>query len=291
VESLCSGSFDFNYLYGMSNQPIGVFDSGYGGLTVFKSIVAQLPAYDYLYLGDNARSPYGPRSFETVYAYTLQCVRWFFDQGCPLVILACNTASAKALRTIQQKDLPLMGDSNRRVLGVIRPTTEVIGNYTTTGKVGILGTKGTIVSNSYPIEIEKFWPGLQVYQQACPMWVPLVENNEHLGDGADYFVKEYLQQLFDQCSDIDTLLLACTHYPLLKQKITQWAPAGIQLVSQGDIVAQSLQAYITRHPAMKQRISAGGQRHFFTTDDVENFNEKASIFFGEKVSSSHAVIY
>lgn len=275
----------------MSNQPIGVFDSGYGGLTVFKSIVAQLPAYDYLYLGDNARSPYGPRSFETVYAYTLQCVRWFFDQGCPLVILACNTASAKALRTIQQKDLPLMGDSNRRVLGVIRPTTEVIGNYTTTGKVGILGTKGTIVSNSYPIEIEKFWPGLQVYQQACPMWVPLVENNEHLGDGADYFVQEYLQQLFARCSTIDALLLACTHYPLLKQKIAQWAPAGIQLVSQGDIVAQSLQAYLTRHPAMKQSISAGGQRHFFTTDDVENFNEKASIFFGEKVSSSHAVIY
>ena len=275
----------------MNQHPIGIFDSGYGGLTVFKAIASHLPQYDYLYLGDNARSPYGPRSFETVYAYALQCVRWFFEQGCPLVILACNTASAKALRTIQQKDLPLMNDSSKRVLGVIRPTTEVIGNYTATGKVGILGTQGTVVSNSYPIEIEKFWPALEVYQQACPMWVPLVENNEHLNDGADYFVQEYLQQLFAQCDDIDTLLLACTHYPLLQEKIAHWAPKSVQIVSQGDIVANSLVQYLERHPAMQQRITANGKRQFFTTDDVANFNEKATIFFGAKVASQHASIY
>jgi glutamate racemase len=287
VESHCSGSFEHHHFMRMSHQPIGIFDSGYGGLTVFKSIVAQLPQYDYLYLGDNARSPYGPRSFETVYAYTLQCVQWFFEQGCPLVILACNTASAKALRSIQQKDLPQMADPTRRVLGVIRPTTEIIGQYSNTGKVGVLGTKGTVVSNSYPIEIAKFWPKLEVYQQACPMWVPLVENNEHLGDGSDYFVQEYLQQLFEQDADIDTLLLACTHYPLLQQKIAQWAPVGTTIVSQGNIVADSLIQYLQRHPQMEQRISKAGKRAFFTTDDVADFDEKASIFYGEKVSSSH----
>lgn len=269
----------------MSNQPIGVFDSGYGGLTVFKSIVEQLPQYDYLYLGDNARSPYGPRSFETVYAYTLQCVQWFFEQGCPLVILACNTASAKALRSIQQKDLPLMEDPTRRVLGVIRPTTEVIGQYSTTGKVGVLGTKGTVVSNSYPIEIAKFWPRLSVYQQACPMWVPLVENNEHNGDGADYFVQEYLSELFRQDADIDTLLLACTHYPLLRAKIEKFAPAGVSIIGQGEIVAQGLKDYLERHPQMKQRISEKGSRRFFTTDDTADFDEHASVFYGSSVKS------
>ncbi|HSC54168.1 MAG TPA: glutamate racemase [Phnomibacter sp.] len=271
----------------MSYAPIGIFDSGYGGLTVFKSIVEKLPAYDYLYLGDNARSPYGTRSFDTVYAYTLQCVQWFFEQGCPLVILACNTASAKALRSIQRNDLPKMADTSRRVLGVIRPTTELIGSYTKTGKVGVLGTKGTVASDSYPIEIAKFWPEVKVYQQACPMWVPLVENNEHLGSGADYFVQEYLQQLLAQDAEIDTLLLACTHYPLLEQKIAQWAPAGTTIVSQGNIVADSLQQYLQRHQPLEQRISKAGQRVFFTTDDVANFDENASIFFGEKVSSHH----
>ncbi|MCC6760964.1 MAG: glutamate racemase [Chitinophagaceae bacterium] len=268
-------------------SPIGVFDSGFGGLTVFKSIVQQLPQYDYLYLGDNARSPYGPRSFDTVYEYTLQCVQWFFAQGCPLVILACNTASAKALRTIQQHDLPKMPDSGNRVLGVIRPTTEIIGQFSQTGKVGILGTKGTVTSNSYPIEIEKFWPQLQVYQQACPMWVPLVENNEHNGDGADFFVQEYLQQLLAQDAEIDTLLLACTHYPLLHKKIQQYAPTGTRIVAQGDIVANSLVAYLQRHPQMEQRISKHALRHFYTTDDTRSFDEQASVFYGTAVQSQH----
>ena len=271
----------------MATAPIGIFDSGYGGLTVFRSIVQQLPQYDYLYLGDNARSPYGPRSFETVYQYTLQCVEWFFRQGCPLVILACNTASAKALRTIQQKDLPQMPDPTRRVLGVIRPTTEVIGRYTKSGKVGILGTRGTEQSDSYPIEIGKFWPGLQVYQQACPMWVPLVENNEHLGDGADYFVQEYLQALYRQDQDIDTLLLACTHYPLLQSKIAQYARPGSTILGQGEIVAASLADYLQRHPEMEQRLSKAGQRQFFTTDDPAGFDAHASIFYGSPVQSAH----
>ncbi len=269
----------------MPNQPIGIFDSGYGGLTVFKSIVEKMPQYDYLYLGDNARSPYGPRSFETVYAYTLQCVQWFFEQGCPLVILACNTASAKALRTIQQKDLPNMNDPSRRVLGVIRPTAEVIGQYSKTGKVGVLGTKGTVVSNSYPIEIEKIWPPLQVYQQACPMWVPLVENNEHLGDGADYFVQEYLQQLFAQDADIDTLLLACTHYPLLQSKIEEFAPLGVKVIGQGEIVAHALNDYLQRHSEMEIRISKQGGRQFFTTDDAVDFDTHASVFYGQEVQA------
>ena len=267
--------------------PIGVFDSGYGGLTVFKSMVEQLPQYDYVYLGDNARSPYGPRSFDTVYEYTWQCVQWFFAQGCPLVILACNTASAKALRSIQQKNLPQLSDPSRRVLGVIRPTTEIIGRYSQTGKVGILGTKGTVTSDSYPIEIAKFWPQLHVYQQACPMWVPLVENNEHNSEGADFFVQEYLQQLMAQCPDIDTLLLACTHYPLLENKIRQYAAPGTRIVAQGDIVANSLVDYLQRHPEMAQRISTGGSRRFFTTDDTRSFDEQASVFYGAAVQSQH----
>src|ERR1700730_8246242 len=201
-------------------HPIGVFDSGYGGLTVLKELVGRLPEYDYIYLGDNARAPYGNRSFETVYQYTLQSVQWLFHQGCPLVILACNTASAKALRTIQQTDLPRIAPG-KRVLGVIRPTTEVIGNYTRSGNVGILATRGTVVSQSYPIEIAKFYPQLHVYQQACPLWVPLIENNEHDKPGADYFVKEYMDQLTKQHPDIATVLLACTHYPLLKDKIAR----------------------------------------------------------------------
>lgn len=271
----------------MQTAPIGIFDSGYGGLTVFRSIAAQLPQYDYLYLGDNARSPYGPRSFETVYEYTLQCVQWFFAQGCPLVILACNTASAKALRTIQQQDLPKMADASRRVLGVIRPTTEIIGRHTRSGKVGILGTKGTVQSNSYPIEIEKFWPQLKVFQQSCPMWVPLVENNEHLGDGADYFVQEYLEALYQQDAEIDTLLLACTHYPLLQSKIEQFARPGSTIIGQGEIVANSLADYLQRHKEMEQRISQQGQRRFFTTDDTTSFDEQATVFYGQPVRSAH----
>ena len=207
------------------HTPIGVFDSGYGGLTVLKDIVAKLPQFDYLYLGDNARTPYGTRSFDTVYQYTLQCVRWFFQQGCPLVILACNTASAKALRTIQQQDLPLF-DSYKRVLGVIRPSSETIGQYTRSKKVGLLATRGTVQSQSYIIEMEKFFPEVQVFQQACPLWVPLIENNEYDNPGADYFIKKNIDQLLMQDENIDTILLACTHYPLLLSKIQSLCFAG-----------------------------------------------------------------
>ncbi len=269
-----------------AQHPIGVFDSGYGGLTILKELVNILPQYDYLYMGDNARAPYGPRSFDTVYQYTLQCVKWFFDQGCELVVLACNTASAKALRTIQQKDLAGI-DPNKRVLGVIRPTTEVIGQYSKSGAVGILGTRGTVVSESYPIEIAKFFPSLKVYQEACPMWVPLVENNEYNKPGADYFIQQHLDRLFKQSSAIDTLLLACTHYPLLIDKIKSFAPAGTTILSQGNIVAASLKEYLERHPAMDQRCSKQGTRTFYTTDSVVDFDNHASIFFGENLQSRH----
>src|SRR5688500_1448077 len=229
---------------------IGVFDSGYGGLTVLKEIINTLPEYDYIYLGDNARAPYGNRSFETVYHYTLQCVQWFFSQGCSLVILACNTASAKALRTIQQIDLPSIAPDNR-VLGVIRPTTEIIGNFSETGNVGILATNGTVASQSYPVEIAKFFPRLKVYQEACPMWVPLVENNEYESHGADFFVKKHIHNIFAKGRMIDVLLLACTHYPLLKKKIGEYVPVGVKLISQGEIVATSLVEYLQRHTEME----------------------------------------
>jgi glutamate racemase len=270
----------------MKKTAIGVFDSGYGGLTVLKEIVKQLPDYDYMYLGDNARAPYGPRSFETVYQYTLQCVEWFFAQGCELVILACNTASAKALRSIQQKDLPKL-DAHKRVLGVIRPSTEIIGNYSHTGTVGILGTTGTVLSDSYPIEIHKFFPHLKVYQQACAMWVPLIENGEFNSPGADYFVKKYLDQLLAQSAAIDTILLACTHYPLLMDKIKQHLPAGIEVVSQGEIVAKSLAQYLDNHQDMSKRISRTGSLQFFTTDSAADFDNHASLFFGKEVKSTH----
>jgi glutamate racemase len=271
-------------------SPIGIFDSGYGGLTVFREIAARLPQYDYIYLGDNARSPYGTRSYQTVYQYTLQAVNWFFSRGCPLVILACNTASAKALRSIQQNDLPRMKDPSRRILGVIRPTTEVIGNFTQTNKVGVMATNGTVSSGSYPIEIHKFWPGIEVYQQACPMWVPLVENNEYENEGADYFIKKYVDQLLRQGEGVDTILLACTHYPLLKEKIAKYLPAGMTLLSQGEIVAESLANYLQRHPEMESRISKQGQTSFFTTDNTDDFNEKATVFFGKKIDSKPALL-
>jgi len=267
-------------------QPIGVFDSGYGGLTVLKEIVKALPGYDYIYLGDNARAPYGTRSFDTVYRYTLQSVEWLFSQGCPLVILACNTASAKALRTIQQVNLPEMHTSNK-VLGIIRPTTEVIGNYTSTGAVGILATTGTVQSDSYRIEIEKFFPDIRVYQEACPMWVPLVENNEHESKGADYFIKKNIDELVSLSPDIDTILLACTHYPLLLKKIREHVSADIKVIPQGDIVARSLADYLVRHPEVAGRCSTGGSYKFFTTDDVNDFDNHASLFFGQPVRSRH----
>jgi glutamate racemase len=271
-------------------HPIGVFDSGYGGLTVLKALADRLPQYDYIYLGDNARAPYGNRSFETVYQYTLQSVQWLFDQGCPLVVLACNTASAKALRTIQQMDLPRMAPDNR-VLGVIRPTTEVVGRYTKTGDVGVLATRGTVLSESYPIEIAKFFPDVQVFQQACPLWVPLIENNEHDKPGADYFVKAYTDQLMAQSPQIDTVLLACTHYPLLREKIAACLPAGSQLISQGEIVADSLADYLLRHPEMEDRISkSGSSPRFYTTDSTEDFDNHAGIFYGRFLRSTHVLL-
>ena len=268
------------------SSPIGIFDSGYGGLTVFKSIRQLLPQYDYIYLGDNARAPYGHRSFATVHEYTLECVEWFFEMGCPLVILACNTASAKALRTIQRQDLPLI-DSSRRVLGVIRPSAEVIGNYTKTGHVGILGTQGTVASGSYLIEIERFFPGYKVHQLACPMWVPLIENNAYNGPGADYFVKKYLDELLAMSPSIDTILLACTHYPLLMDKIKSYLPPHIQVIAQGDIVATSLASYLDRHPEIQLKLTQQSITRFFTTDDPADFNENASIFFGEPIQAYH----
>ena len=274
----------------MSNtQPIGFFDSGYGGLTVLKEVVAKLPEYDYIYLGDNARAPYGPRSFETVYQYTLQSVQWLFAQGCPLIVLACNTASAKALRTIQQIDLPRIAPDNR-ILGVIRPTAEVIGNYSKSGRIGVLGTRGTVNSGSYLLEIAKFFPGNVVFQQACPLWVPLVENNEHDNPGADYFVHEYMEALLSQSPDIDTVLLACTHYPLLRSKIAQYMPEGGQLIGQGEIVAESLADYLQRHPEIATRCTKGGERRFFTTDSSEDFDNHASIFYGKPLQSEHIVL-
>lgn len=251
-----------------------------------REIVKRLPRYDYIYLGDNARAPYGPRSFETVYRYTLQCVKWFFAKGCPLVVLACNTASAKALRTIQQNDLPKI-DPQKRVLGVIRPTTEVIGNYSHSNNVGILATAGTVNSMSYVIEIEKFFPEVKVYQQACPMWVPLVENEEHDTAGADFFVKKYINELLDQSSMIDTILLACTHYPLMLDKIREFTPAVINILSQGQVVADSLAGYLNRHPEIEKKLSLGGGHHFYTTDSTEDFDRHAANFYGAEIKSIH----
>ena len=267
-------------------KPIGVFDSGFGGLTVLKEIVKQLPNYDYLYLGDNARAPYGSRSFETVYEYTLECVKQLFAMDCELVILACNTASAKALRNIQQHDLPKIAPE-KRVLGVIRPTTEVVGKLSKTGHVGVLGTTGTITSNSYPIEIEKFYPNITVHQEACPMWVPIVENNEIESEAADLFIQKNLSNLLAKDKNIDTIILGCTHYPLLIRKIKKHLPSNIILVSQGEIVAEGLAHYLKRHPEMEERCSKGKSIEFYTTDSPENFDKAASMFYGKEVKSKH----
>ena len=272
-----------------SSQPIGVFDSGYGGLTVLKSIIEKLPAYDFIYLGDNARAPYGNRSFETVYQYTRECVQWFFSRGCPLGILACNTSSAKALRTIQQKDLVESGTANR-VLGVLRPTTEIAGLLSKTGNVGILATSGTVNSGSYPLEIEKFFPHVKVFQQACPLWVPLIENNEHCGPGADYFVQKYADELMTQSPEIDTVLLACTHYPLLMDKLRQYFPPAIQLIAQGDIVAESLVKYLKNHPEIENRCSKQSHLAFYTTDDYADFDRHGGYFYGHAVKSERVFL-
>jgi glutamate racemase len=270
-----------------TKAPIGIFDSGYGGLTVFAEIKKALPEYDFIYMGDNARAPYGSRSFETVYEYTLQSVKWFFEMNCPLVILACNTASAKALRTIQQNDLEHITAPDNRVLGVIRPTTEMIGNYTKTNHIGIVATSGTVNSLSYPIEIKKFWPSVKVHQQACPMWVPLIENNEINNPGAVYFIKKELDKLFEQNPLIDTLLLGCTHYPILQPIIQKLLPAGVSIVSQGSIVANSLCDYLSRHAALNNKISKNGITDFYTTDDANDFNNHAKIFYENSVDAIH----
>ncbi|HEY0055722.1 MAG TPA: glutamate racemase [Pedobacter sp.] len=270
------------------NGPIGVFDSGYGGLTVFKEIIKALPDYDYVYLGDNARIPYGTRSFETVYKYTWECVQELFELGCSLVILACNTASAKALRSIQQNDLSNL-NSLHKVLGVIRPTAEVVGNYTKSGNVGILATHGTVASLSYVIEIEKFFPEINVFQEACPMWVPLVENNELDSPATDYLVQKYLDRLFDQNPEIDTLVLACTHYPLLINKIKQFIDPSVRIISQGELVAASLTDYLHRHPEVEALCSKNAQRKFFTTESCSDFDQKAALFLGEEVKSQQLI--
>lgn len=268
----------------MKNKSIGIFDSGFGGLTVFKSIAEKLPDYNYIYFGDNARAPYGDHSYETVYKYTLECVEWLFQQGCPLVILACNTASAKALRTIQQKVLPVKYPGYR-VLGVIRPTAEIIGTLTSSSTIGVMGTRGTVNSESYPIEIHHFYPEMKVVQQSCPMWVPLIENNEHINEGADYFVQKYLNELLDKSPDIDTILLACTHYPLLIPKMAEFLPDGFKLVAQGEIVAQSLDTYLSKHPEIESQLDRAGEKHFFTSGDDQVFNTNASIFFDQTIVS------
>jgi glutamate racemase len=270
-------------------KPIGVFDSGFGGLTVLKEIMTQLPAYDFLYLGENARAPYGGRSFETVYDYTLECVNHLFDMGCELIILACNTASAKALRTIQQKDLPKL-NGNKRVLGVIRPTTEIIGTYSKTGHVGVLGTTGTVNSGSYLVEIEKFFPELNVYQEACPMWVPLIENNEYDNAGADFFIKKHIDNLLNKQEKIDAIILGCTHYPLIINKIRNYLPTHIHLLSQGAIVAKSLKEYLTRHPEIDEKCSKTKTVNFYTTDLPETFDAGATLFFGQHIHSTHLAL-
>ncbi len=270
----------------IKKKPIGVFDSGYGGLTVLKEIVKKLPEYDFIYLGDNARAPYGTRSFETVYEYTLECVEQLFSMGCELVVLACNTASAKALRNIQQKDLPRIAPE-KRVLGVIRPTAEIVGKHTKTGHVGVLGTTGTVTSNSYPIEIEKLYPALIVNQEACPMWVPLVENNEFENEGADFFIEKNINSLLSKDPLIDTIILGCTHYPLLIKKIKKHLPQNITIIAQGEIVAEGLADYLNRHPEIEQKCSKTGFVEFYTTDAAENFDKMGSLFFGKKIESKH----
>ena len=265
-----------------SAGPIGVFDSGYGGLTILNSIRQQLPQYDYLYLGDNARAPYGPRSFDVVYEFTRQAVLRLFEMGCHLVILGCNTASAKALRSIQQNDLP-QWDPERRVLGVIRPTAEVIGELTKSRHVGVLATEGTIKSESYNLEIQKLHPDVKVSGVACPFWVPLVEYNEADSPGADYFVKKRIDQIMAKDPEIDAIILGCTHYPLLMPKILKYLPEGVKIVSQGEYVASSLKAYLERHIEIERKCAKQGSVNYLTTENPEKFKESAQIFLKEEI--------
>lgn len=272
----------------MNTSPIGVFDSGYGGLSVLKELVKVLPGYDFLYLGDNARTPYGTRSFDVVYEYTLQAVKYLFSQNCPLVIIACNTASAKALRNIQQLDLPKIAPDHR-VLGVIRPSVEKVAEITKNGHVGVLGTVGTVVSESYPIELQKWSNGKvkSTVQEACPMWVPIVENNEIGTEGADYFIRKNIQNILQKDKDLDTLILGCTHYPLLIETIQKYVPKNIKILQQGEITAEKLLDYLKRHSEIEGKLSKNGQLKFQTTESAENFEGKAELFMGQKVEAEH----
>ncbi len=267
--------------------PIGIFDSGYGGLTISSEIRKLLPEYDYLYLGDNARAPYGTRSFEVIYNFTRQAVFKLFEAGCPLIILACNTASAKALRNIQMNDLPQSEDPTRRVLGVIRPTVEAISSMTTNGHIGVVGTQGTISSHSYQLEIAKLFPNMTVSEEPCPMWVPLVEYGEAESPGADYFIRKHLETLLRKDDSIDTLILGCTHYPILRPKIKRLLTPSIRIISQGEYVAASLQNYLHRHTEMDTRLSKTGSIRYLTTENPERFAERASIFLEEPIRAEH----
>lgn len=270
----------------MRTSPIGVFDSGYGGLTVLKELIKAIPEYDFLYLGDNARTPYGTRSFDVVYDYTLQAVNYLFEQGSPLVIIACNTASAKALRNIQMLDLPRIAPDNR-VLGVIRPSVEKVSEITKNGHIGVLGTVGTVVSESYPIELEKWSEGRvkSTIQEACPMWVPLVENNEIENAGADYFVQKNIDSIFSKDETIDTLILGCTHYPLLIDVIKKYVPENVNILTQGAIVAEKLLDYLKRHPEMEKRLTKGKTLDYQTTESAATFESKAALFMGSEVNA------
>lgn len=272
--------------YSQQPGPIGVFDSGYGGLTILHGIRQLLPDYDYIYLGDNARAPYGSRSFDVVYQFTRQAVMKLFESGCQLVILGCNTASAKALRSIQQNDLPKL-DPQRRVLGVIRPTAEVIGKLTHSRHVGVLATEGTIKSHSYKLEIQKLWNDVTVTGIPCPLWVPIIENNEADTPGADYFVKKRIDLILERDPQIDTLILGCTHYPILMPKIRKHVPENVQIVAQGEYVAESLRDYLQRHPDMEQRCTKHGTVRYLTTENPEKFKENAQIFIHEEVNVEH----
>jgi glutamate racemase len=269
-----------------SNTPIGIFDSGYGGLTILSEIKKELPEYDYLYLGDNARTPYGSRSFDVVYEFTLEAVKELFSRGCELIILACNTASAKALRTIQQEYLPTI-DANKRVLGVIRPSIETISEITKTNHIGILATEGTVKSNSYPIELYKIDSDIKVIQQACPMWVPIIENNKHNTDAGKLFIKEDLNELLKKDKEIDSIILGCTHYPIIKDYIESVVPKGIKVISQGAIVASKTKEYLIKHKSLEAKCSKNGIVRYLTTENVPDFDKQASLFLREEVKSEH----
>jgi glutamate racemase len=271
-------------------KPIGVFDSGFGGLTVFKAIKTALPEYDYIYLGDNARAPYGNRNFEKVFEYTWQCVKWLYSQGCGLVILACNTASAKALRKIQQEKLKEL-DAQFRVLGVIRPTAEVLGAYTKTNYVGVLATQGTVTSNSYPVELHKFYPQVQVYQQACPLWVPFIENGSAFDEAAAYYIQKDVATLMAQSEKIDTVLMACTHYPIIESLIKKYLPENVTLLGQGDIVAQSLKEYLLRHSDLENILTKHGVVKYYSTESASFFEQGARIFLEDEIICENVAFF